>query len=239
MNTPLTKAFTLLELLVVIAIISILASLLLPALAGAKSRAQQIICKNNLRQWTLAAILYADDHDDLLPREKAGFTPWSVPVWHTWPIAAESTNDDVWYNALARDYIKAPGLGDFSAANSSDFYSTKIFHCPTAKFPPSNFTPMCSLGWNAKLSVSGTNGRAAYLSVAARSSRVPLMLDARVPGEHKLPGQFDDGRPHVKWDGASPRHAGSGNVAFPDAHVESFRAGALTNTTPADFKWEP
>ena len=62
-------AFTLLELLVVIAVLAVLASLLLPALGQAKGKAHGVFCLNNLRQWGLATLLYATEHDDLLPPE--------------------------------------------------------------------------------------------------------------------------------------------------------------------------
>jgi prepilin-type N-terminal cleavage/methylation domain-containing protein len=61
------KAFTLIELLVTIAIIAVLASLLLPALVGAKERARRTVCKNNLHQFHLIVSAYGGDNAENLP----------------------------------------------------------------------------------------------------------------------------------------------------------------------------
>jgi prepilin-type N-terminal cleavage/methylation domain-containing protein/prepilin-type processing-associated H-X9-DG protein len=156
--------FTLIELLVVIAIIAILAALLLPALALAKSKGQQAVCLSNNKQWGLAMAMYVDDYNQILPDTKI---PASVSLASGYnedtpkfPDLASfhhlGYGDQAWFNALP-PYIHAKSLWQIDSGpdyavpgGSRDNYNSghNIFHCPKAVSDPLDPTidPKNSIG---------------------------------------------------------------------------------------------
>src|SRR6266446_6914366 len=111
------RAFTLIELLVVIAIMAILAALLLPALSSAKAKAQRINCVSNLKQWSVAATIYATDYADAIPRDGMGHNGLYPGDTYHGEQTGDPTDQHAWFNLLPPnlaerrllDYFNDPG----------------------------------------------------------------------------------------------------------------------------------
>ena len=127
--------FTLIELLVVIAIISILAAILFPVFAAARSKARQAVCASNMKQIGTAIMMYREDYDSVNPRYRVCPDNGVDASCDTTPGPTYTGPNEMWWapydNSVAPD---SPGpYPNYHAGFLQPYIkNVQIFKCPEA-----------------------------------------------------------------------------------------------------------
>jgi prepilin-type N-terminal cleavage/methylation domain-containing protein/prepilin-type processing-associated H-X9-DG protein len=255
-----SAGFTLIELLVVIAIIAILAAMLLPALAKAKAKAQQISSLSNSRQWGLANAMYVEDNNQIFPHPRYQVTDINQQDNPLWGDVVTFYNlkvgNDVWFNALPA-YVAGKPLYVW-ASNPTNFNNSKsIFTCPTAisqgisaedkpighGYMEPNARPLFNYSMNSqggtKLKTSSIKNPSAFVfftEVRNRSDERPFYASAA--------NLIDLATPHSYVTRYSARHNKGANLTFSDAHAAYFKYDYVVSSTgkdplQPDINWTP
>lgn len=240
----LLRAFTLIELLVVIAIIAILAALLLPALAKAKDKAMTANCLSNMKQWSLAAVMYASDNADGLPRDGMDANPGVYPGAN-----GASHDTTAWFNRLPEFMAQKPlsYYTDNATGNPKKNSQIipfpggvgKIWQCPSARMNDGDLMQVSGGGaegffsyvFNIDLKWETESSKFAYprmpkLASFKSPTATVLMTDSVFSSDEGFSAGnlFYSVNPAARWRAFPTRHNKMGGIlAFTDGHAAYFK----------------
>jgi len=204
-------AFTLVELLVVIAIIAILMAILMPALNRAKEQGKRAVCLNNLRQLTLAWIVYADENDDKLVRgdvrEHDGLHPDEIP-WVEQDWASGTQRKSVPEQIIA---VKAGALFPYTK-------NVDLYRCPVA-YPGEIRTYSAVDAMNCD-DLDGGVMIKKRMQIKNASERVVFVDDS---GATPMGGWSVHYSYNSWWDEPPLRHGNGASWSFADGHSEYWK----------------
>lgn len=213
-SSPKSNAFTLIELLVVIAIISVLATLLLPALQQARDLAKNAGCITNMRTLTIGNTMYAKDYDDRFPRGRE--MPPGSYAYEFW--TGSKVVSTTWFYLLQEYTSGTSAVLCPSEENPSTFAGNPAVHGEWQTSIGHNLHYICDFTYTPKIRTTND------ILVPDRA-----MLNADTRAYAGLIATSDIQVHSLMIDGA--RHAGSGdgpefNHSFVDGHVEHSMSSA-------------
>ena len=169
------RGFTLIELLVVIAIIAILAAILFPVFAKAREKARQTKCTSNLRQIAMAALMYAQEHDEKLPTADTTSTGFWNAIGVPAAVLVCPTNKTLSNGYVFRNKYSGLALGDplFKDANTCEMVGDGLTLTTTGT---PNFA-YDKLDWqlrhDKKLVIGYVDGHVSLMSAGPTDSVIP------------------------------------------------------------------